>query len=337
MVVIPDGHHGMATDIGLPFHGQGHEAGVHDDGTLKRLVDADAEDEGHAGRQGAPEGIEIPILQEEGLLELQAIGRFEGFPGRHVRELGRHVGPVGLMAGAELSDDLRRQVDAGAGVLANRPQLRQLVPVDVKARGHERLATLTLEVELQRRRDRIGGTAPQLCLVVDRWAAGPEVDRLREPLRFSDAEGIVVERRRIDVAQGRRPAVAADVSRRFTPRDEPVSVKAHVRGDLLARWHAANQTTTSLGRAVHPWSASNPRSAQHAHLSPCQLFLSKASPSVSAYARRRPFRRPIGAGWLRWGGSRGVLHDPTMHTNHPAPPQPEHPRGDFLFRIRENR
>lgn len=31
----------------------------------------------------------------------------------------------------------------------------------------------------------------------------------------------------------------------------------------------------------------------------------KASPSVSAYARRRPFQRPIGAGWLRWGGEGG--------------------------------
>ena len=44
LIVIPDGHHGMASDIGLPFHGQGNQAGVHDDGALERLVDADAED-----------------------------------------------------------------------------------------------------------------------------------------------------------------------------------------------------------------------------------------------------------------------------------------------------
>ncbi len=179
LVVIPDGQHGMAADISLPFHGQGHEAGVHDDGALERLVDPDAEDERHAGRQGALEGIEIPILQEEGLLKAQPIGRLKGLPGRHVREPGRHIGPVGLVAGAELSDDLRRQVDAGAGVLADRPQLSPLVPVDVEPRGHERPAALALEVELQRRRDRIGGTAAQLRLVVDRRAAGPEVDRLR--------------------------------------------------------------------------------------------------------------------------------------------------------------
>jgi hypothetical protein len=36
LVVIPDGHHGMAADIGLTFHRQGHEAGVHDNGALER-------------------------------------------------------------------------------------------------------------------------------------------------------------------------------------------------------------------------------------------------------------------------------------------------------------
>ncbi len=62
LVVIADGHHGMAADIGLATDRERNEAGVHDDGALERLVDADAEDEGHAGRQGALEGIEIPIL-----------------------------------------------------------------------------------------------------------------------------------------------------------------------------------------------------------------------------------------------------------------------------------
>lgn len=122
------------------------------------------------------------------------------------------------MAGAELPDDLGGQVHASTCILADRPQLGPLVPIDVKPRGHERLAALALEVELQRRRDRIGGTAAQLRLVVDRRAAGPQVDRLRQPLRLSDPEGIVVEGRRIDVAEGRRPAVAADVGRCFTPR-----------------------------------------------------------------------------------------------------------------------
>jgi len=84
-------------------------------------------------------------------------------------------------------------VNARAGILTDRPQLGPLVPIDEEPRGHERLAALTLQVELGCRRDRIGGTAAQLRLVVDQRAAGPEVNRLLQPLRLSDTEGIVVE------------------------------------------------------------------------------------------------------------------------------------------------
>ena len=43
LVIIPDGHHGVSAEISLPFHLQEHEARVHKDRPLERLIEADIE------------------------------------------------------------------------------------------------------------------------------------------------------------------------------------------------------------------------------------------------------------------------------------------------------
>ena len=67
LVIIPDGHHGMAADIGLATDRERHEAGVHDYRAFEGLVHTDAEDEGDASRQGASEGVAVTVLEEGGL------------------------------------------------------------------------------------------------------------------------------------------------------------------------------------------------------------------------------------------------------------------------------
>ena len=49
LVIVPDGHEGMSTEVGFVGLGHGDKSASSGDGGLEALVDGEAEDEGYAG------------------------------------------------------------------------------------------------------------------------------------------------------------------------------------------------------------------------------------------------------------------------------------------------
>jgi len=159
LVVVPDGHHGVATKVGFGGLGHGDEAAGSGDGSLEAFVDGETEDEGDAGGKAALEGTDVGVVEVGGIGDAEFVGFDEALLRGNVREALGVIGPQCLWTGPELLGDGGRELEAGSMVLLDGAELSPFVPVDEQPGGHDRLLSGPLKVDLNGCRDRVGRAA----------------------------------------------------------------------------------------------------------------------------------------------------------------------------------
>mmetsp|Transcript_42124 Transcript_42124/g.136341 ORF Transcript_42124/g.136341 Transcript_42124/m.136341 type:complete len:346 (-) Transcript_42124:67-1104(-) len=177
VVVVADGHHRVAAELGLEPSRHPHDACV-----LHLL-----RHEGLVHRKAKHKGKVFPDAQlhvVQGLIHLGVLrapvqhALLVGLLGRGCRELRLVVGPSGLGADALLLQDLHAIADHGPRILVHGALHVALVVVDEEAAGNEVLQPFLDLVEVEGGPDGVGGAAAEVALVVEREALlGAEVLR----------------------------------------------------------------------------------------------------------------------------------------------------------------
>ena len=181
----------MTSDRALRPARHGRVSGAGDGLAFETLIDREPEDERVTGREAT---LHLVQVRHDALVGDRTVklGVAVALGGGTRRELRDDVGPLGLRAYPVARHRLDAVADHRAAVAGHRPLDLALVVVDEQTRRHEVPQPLLHAIELHRPRDRVGGAAAELALVVDGRALRAKVGRRRQRQEILRRRGVQV-------------------------------------------------------------------------------------------------------------------------------------------------